>query len=365
MRICFIAPASNYHTFKWSKWFSSHGHDVHVISFIDAEIPGATVHFIDAGVSVKDSDAKKLKYLLHGRDVKRLVGEIKPDIVNAHYATSYGAVAALSGIKGYVLSVWGSDVYDFPLKSPLHKALLMYSLKQAGYIFSTSQAMAEETKKYTDKHIDITPFGVDMELFNPDKRSRDERDNKLIIGTVKSLSDKYGIKYILSAVKDIKTKIGVPIELRIAGKGPQEDEYKRIASDYKIDDITKWLGFISQEDAAKEWANMDIALIPSTLESESFGVSAVEAQACGTPVIISDIPGLMEATIPGRTSIVVKRMDTQSLADTIIDLYNDPEKRAKMSAEGRSYVERNFDLDFCFKNIEDIFLNRRNAQFHD
>ena len=112
MRICFIAPASNYHTVKWSKWFSSHGHDVHVISFIDAEIPGATVHFIDAGVSVKDSDSKKLKYLLHGRDVKKIVGEIKPDIVNAHYATSYGAVAALSGIKGYMEQYHIEDIRD-------------------------------------------------------------------------------------------------------------------------------------------------------------------------------------------------------------------------------------------------------------
>ncbi len=105
--------------------------------------------------------------------------------------------------------------------------------------------------------------------------------------------------------------------MRIAGKGPQEESYHKLASELRIDDITYWLGFISQEEAASEWANMDVAIIPSTLESESFGVSAVEAQACGTAVIISDIPGLMEATRPGETSLVVHRNAPNEIASAI------------------------------------------------
>lgn len=66
----------------------------------------------------------------------------------------------------------------------------------------------------------------------------------------------------------------------------------------------KWCKYF-KEQAACESANMDCAIIPS--ESESFGISAVEAQACSCPVIISDIPGLMEATNPGVTSLVVLR----------------------------------------------------------
>ena len=354
MRICFIAPASNYHTIKWSRWFSSHGHEVHVVSFIDAEIPNTTVHFIDAGVTVKDSDSKKLKYLLHGRDIKRIINKINPDIVNAHYATSYGAVAALSGIKGYILSVWGSDVYDFPLKSPLHKALLKYSLKRAGHIFSTSQAMAEETKKYTDKHIDITPFGVDMELFNPKRKVA--ADDQFVIGTVKTLDSKYGIDYLLKAGQIIRIqRPDIPLQIRIAGKGPRENEYQDLAKKLEIDDITTWLGFIPQEEAAIEWANMDVAIVPSTLESESFGVSAVEAEACGTPVIISDIPGLMEATSPGITSIVVHRKNAEEIASAVIDLYDNPKKREAIGKAGRQFVIEKYELNTCFEKPYKLF----------
>ncbi len=345
MKICFIAPANNYHTKKWTNWFVSRGHEVHIVSFIKDTIPNAKVHFIDTGANADGSDASKVKYLFKARKIKKIVDSIKPDIVNVHYATSYGTAAALSGIKNYVLSVWGSDIYDFPKKSILHKLMLEFSLKRAKWLFSTSKAMAVEGNKYTRKKFIITPFGVDMELFNPNKRTRSASDNKLVIGTIKGLTDKYGISYILKAAAIVRKKTDIQIELRIAGKGPQEQEYKKLAKELNI----------SQEEAAKEWANMDIALVPSTLESESFGVSAVEAQACGTPVIISDIPGLMEATLPNETSIVVKRKNERQLADAIIALYNNREKQKALSERGREFVCSTYELGMCFEKIEKYY----------
>ena len=356
MKICFIAPANNYHTQKWCKWFVSRGHEVHVISFIDARLDNVTVHWIDSGAGVDDSEIKKLSYLLQFHKVRKLVDELKPDIINAHYATSYGTVTALSGIKNYVLSVWGSDIYDFPNHSFIHKWMLKFSLHRAKYLFSTSKAMANEAAKYTSKKFEITPFGVDMDLFNKNKRTRNENDEKFIIGTVKKISDKYGIDYLLRAVKIIKAEHPeIMLEVRIAGKGPQEQEYKELAKNLGIDDVTKWLGFISQEEAAKEWANMDVAVVDSSSSSESFGVSAVEAEACSIPVIISDVEGLMEATKPNETSFVVPRMNERKLADAIVNLYEDQLLRQKLGEQGRKFVEEMYELDDCFERIEKLF----------
>ena len=178
------------------------------------------------------------------------------------------------------------------------------------------------------------------------------KKTEFIVGTVKSLSDKYGIRFILDAVTQIKKQNIIPIKLRIAGTGPQKEEYISISEVLGIEDITTWLGFISQEQAATEWANMDIAIIPSTLESESFGVSAVEAQACGTPVIISDIPGLMETTNPGKSSIVVKRNESHEIAEAILDLYNNKGLRRSMRKEAISFVRERYEIDCCFREIE-------------
>lgn len=359
MKICFLAPANNYHTKKWSKWFSNHGHEVHVISFIDDSIDNVKVHYIDTGVSTDSSDSKKIKYLLKARQVKKIVDTICPDVVNAHYATSYGTVAALSGLKNYVLSVWGSDVYDFPKKSLFHKWMLKYSLYRAKYIFSTSRAMADETHKYTNKKIEITPFGVDMDLFNPNKRIRSydlQQDGKFIVGTVKALTPKYGIDYLLKAVYIIKREHPeIPIYVRIAGKGEKELEYKELAEQLEIADIVTWLGFIPQEEAACEWANMDVAVIPSL--QESFGVSAVEAQACQIPVIISNVPGLKEATRPQISSVVLEKIDAREIADAILQLYENRQLCIAYGIAGRKFVDREFEINNCFKKIEKIYEN--------
>ncbi len=352
MKICFVAPADNYHTKKWCRWFAGRGHEVHVVSFHRAVTENAELHFIDCGVGVRENDWKKLRYLLRASELRNILAEMKPDIVNVHYATSYGAAAALAGIKRYVLSVWGADVYDFPKKSPLHRLMLRFSLNKASYLFSTSKAMAVEAGKYTKKAFDITPFGVDTELFSPGKRIR-AGDGRFIVGTVKTLSEKYGIDYLIKAAAIIHREYpDIPLELRIAGKGPCEKEYRDLAARLQVNGMITWLGFIPQEQAAEEWANMDAAVIPSTLESESFGVSAVEAQSCGVPVVISDIPGLMEAASPGVTALVVPRKDERALAKALVWLYRNPEAGKRMGEEGRKYVLENYEWNDCFSKIE-------------
>lgn len=354
MRICFLAPSNSAHTKKWCAWFVSQGHEVHVVSFSAEEIEGVRLHYVPTGASAAGGDSQKLKYLLKAGAVRKIVKKIAPDIVNVHYATSYGTVAALAGLKKYALSIWGADIYDFPKKTVLHRWMLQFSLHKAEHIFSTSKAMAEEAGKYTKKAIEITPFGVDMALFSPDKNTLCK--DAFTVGTVKTLSPKYGIDYLLRAAAIIvEEHPEIPLRIRISGSGPNEQEYHALAETLGIRDITTWPGFIPQEQAAREWAGMDVAVVPSTLESESFGVSAVEAQSCGCPVIISDIPGLMEATKPGQTSIVVPRQDTQAIADAIVELYRDAARRKQMGAAGRNYVAANYELTACFRKVEALF----------
>ena len=149
----------------------------------------------------------------------------------------------------------------------------------------------------------------------------------------------------------------ISLKVRIAGKGPCQEEYQALAAQLGIEDITTWLGFIPQEQAAAEWANMDVAVICSN--SESFGVSAVEAQSCGCPVVISDIPGLMEATKPGQTSIVVPRKNERALAEALVRLYNAPSLRKQMGTAGRAYVAENYELTACFRKVEMLFSQIR------
>lgn len=282
---------------------------------------------------------------------RKLLDAIKPDIVHAHYATSYGLICALSCSKPYYLSVWGSDVYEFPKKSKLHELVLKFSLARCSYLLSTSRAMMEETRKYSAKEISITPFGVDMALFKPGKT---RRSDKFIIGTIKALEAKYGIDTLIQACALIGRQYPYfDYELRIAGKGSQEGNLKKLAFDLGVAKRIVWLGYISQDEVASEWANLDIAVVVSS--SESFGVSAVEAQACGAPLIISDIPGLKEACCEGQTALVVQPRSPESLAEGIMRLAQDSNLRFEMSKKGREYVVANYDVDRCFSFVEQLY----------
>ena len=354
MKICYLADINSAHTHKWLNYFKNKGYDIHVISLGNGEYEGVNVHCLDVtdNVMKKASDKNKLQYIKKIKRVKELVNEIKPDILHAHYATSYGLLGALANYHPYIISAWGSDVYDFPIKSPVHKMMLKYNLKKADYIFSTSNVMKEETQKYTNKNIEVTPFGVDINRFAPRRTEKDE----VVIGTIKTLEEKYGIQYLVKAFAQLKDRNpDMNLKLRIGGKGSQEDYLKGLCRDLKIYNDVTFLGFVNPDDVVKEFQNFDIAVFPSTLDSESFGVAAVEAESCGTPIVVSEVGGLMESTKPGITSLVAKKASVEDLRDKIDMLVKDKELRLKMGTAARKFVEDNYNLEDNFAYVDKLY----------
>lgn len=354
MKICYLADINSAHTHKWLNYFINKGYDIHVISLGQGEYNGVKVYSLDIqdNIMKKTSDKSKLEYLKKINRVRALIKEINPDILHAHYASSYGLLGAIANYHPYVISVWGSDVYDFPIKSPIHKFIIKYNLKKADYILSTSNVMKMETQKYTNKAIEVTPFGVDIDKFIPNKTEKEE----IVIGTIKTLEEKYGIQFLVKAFKQVKEKNkDLVLKLRIGGKGSQEEYLKELSRELGIEEDVNFLGFIKPNDVIKEFQNFDLAVFPSTLDSESFGVAAVEAEACGTPVVVTDVGGLMESTNPNVTSLVAKKNSVEDLAEKIEILVRDAELRKTMGLAARKFVEENYSLEDNFKYVDDIY----------
>lgn len=356
MKICYLADINSAHTHKFLNYFVKKGYDIHVISLGKGEYDGVKVHSLDIEDDVMKGKSEKGKvgYLKKIKRVKELINEIKPDILHAHYASSYGLLGALANYHPYIISVWGSDVYDFPIKSPIHKMIIKYNLKKADYILSTSNVMKKETEKYTNKDIKVTPFGVDINKFYPNKIESDE----IIIGTIKTLEEKYGVQYLVKAFKKVKEENkDLDIKLRIGGKGSQEDYLKNLCRELQIENDVTFLGFVKPDDVIKEFQRFDISVFPSTLDSESFGVAAVESEACGTPVIVSNVGGLMESTKPNETSLVATKESVEDLAEKLNILVRDKELRIKMGKAARMFVEENYSLEKNFDDINKIYLH--------
>ena len=205
MRVLLLADAHSIHTIKWAKSLCQKNIELGVFSLnkLDEDLYKEdnieVFYFSDRNCRDRSSGFKKISYLKALPFLKKVIKKFKPDIVHAHYASSYGLLGALSGFHPYIISVWGSDVFDFPNISFLHKAILKYNLMQADTILSTSHVMAVETKKYTNKDIIVTPFGIDLDQFKPMKVASVFQDDDIVIGTVKTLEEKYGIEYLIRA----------------------------------------------------------------------------------------------------------------------------------------------------------------------
>ena len=99
--------------------------------------------------------------LLRVIDKKKLSKKILPDLIHAHYASSYGLLGVKAKTTLLITSVWGTDITDFPYKSIFHKHIIKYVLKKSDHIFVTSNFLSKEVKMISGHDSFITPFGVE------------------------------------------------------------------------------------------------------------------------------------------------------------------------------------------------------------
>jgi len=296
----------------------------------------------------------KLNYFLNLYKIKRVVQRFCPDILHAHYVSSYGLMGSFLNYHPFIVSVWGGDIFYFPRKSFLHKYFVKRTLKKADFVLSTSNVMALETSKYTDKEIFVTPFGVDCEKFKPMPELKPK--DKIIIGTVKTLEPKYGIEYLIRAFKILSLNHPeIHLELHVAGKGSLEDRLKKLSKELAIEDKVKFLGFIDHSKIPDVLNTFSVYVAVSIEESESFGVAVVEAEACGVPVVVSNIGGLPEVVKDGETGFIVPPKNPQATAEAIERILLDEKFRQRLSINARKFVLEKYDWEENFKVITEIY----------
>lgn len=338
MKVLILAPSKSIHTHKWALFYKEKGIDVKVVTFFD--------HFSEE--NSKEIDTITLPKLLPGKlsyissvfALKKVLKQFQPDILHAHYVSSYGFIGALANYKPFYVSVWGRDIFQFPQQGSANRKIVEYTLSKADVICSTSHIMAKETNKYTGKKIFVTPFGVDMEKFKPLPNLK--ADDKITIGTVKALSDKYGIRDLINAFATLHSSKNNS-ELLIVGDGPQKNEYEQLTRELKIDHVTTFTGRVPNDKVPEYINKMDVFGVPSTEDSESFGVAAVESMACGVPVVVSNVGGLPEVVLEGKTGYVVPKENPKELAKAILSLVENKEKSNEMGLAGIDHVKTNYN----------------------
>lgn len=157
-----------------------------------------------------------------------------------------------------------------------------------------------------------------------------------VIGTVARLSMEKGIDILLEAFALVYKEFHQS-KLLIVGDGNQSAELKTLANRLGISDAIIWTGQLSWHEAMSCVEHMDIVVVPSRFEG--FGLTAVEAMACGKPVVASRVDGLAEIIQDGITGVLVLPEKPSNLASAIINLLKDKGCRQKIGVAARKHVE--------------------------
>jgi len=359
MKILLLADPEANHTIKWANALSEKGFEILVfgLSTYNKKEYNKKIKIISYPIFGKlkyltTSSFTKAIYLRALPKLKRIIKEFKPDILHAHYASSFGLLAAMTTFHPFIISAWGTDIFGFPRTSVIHKNLLKYSLSKADRILSTSHIMAEEIKKYSKNYVHITPFGIDTDIFKP---AGNEPKNSITIGTVKTLEPTYGIDILLKTFAEVKKNIGdkIAINLMIVGEGSQKQELINLSRKLNIERWTSFVGHVPYSRINQIHQKMDVELFLS--REESFGVSVLEASACGIPVITTNIGGFREIVEKDVTGYLVERDDYLSASEKLFKLILNEKLRVDMGKAGRQFVQKNYELSDCVEKVISIY----------
>jgi len=293
--------------------------------------------------AARGRDVSKLRYLLALPALRRELEAYGPDIVHAHYATSYGLLGALCGHRPLVISAWGSDVLLFPGKSPLHRRMLAWVLGRGQRVLVISEVLERAVSRLTRTPVTRAPFGVDTVQFHPHRATCPYfAAGTLVIGTIKSLEPVYRIGVLLDAFSRIvRSRPTADLGLLICGDGSLRQELEERCAHLGIADRVRFTGRVSPDRVAEHHAMIDV--FANLSASESYGVSVLESMATARPVVATNVGGLPELVVHDVTGLLVAPDDVQATAEAIGRLVDDDALRARMGAAGRERVLAVFD----------------------
>jgi glycosyltransferase involved in cell wall biosynthesis/predicted metal-dependent phosphoesterase TrpH len=182
----------------------------------------------------------------------------------------------------------------------------------------------------------ILPRGLDTKLFTPSRRNpefwkaRGLREGEVGMLFVGRISKEKNLDTLVSATRRL-AEWQVPVRPLFIGEGPYLAEMKRLLPD------AIFTGYLTGSALADAYASADFFVFPST--TDTFGNVVIEAQACGLPVIVSDVGGPRDLVQHGRDGFITKALDVGELAEAVRRLALDPALRERMGSASRARVE--------------------------
>jgi glycosyltransferase involved in cell wall biosynthesis len=366
MKILLLSDTYSEHTEKWAIGLADKGFEIGLFSFNKASYEwynhkNITVFFEPEKKINAESNLTKLAYLKYVGILKKIIKHFKPDMLHAHYATSYGLVGALSGFHPFIISSWGTDVMKFPQRNFIAKSILKYNFKSADIICATSNTIKEFIQQVTKKSVRVIPFGINIEEFKPKPVKSLFKEEDFVIGSIKPLERIYNCDILIKSF-EILSKKHLNLKLLMIGEGGESDGLKKLCKELRIEDKVIFTGRIPFSKVS-DYFNM-INVLANLSEYESFGVSVVEAMACEKPVVVTNVGGLKEVVADDSVGLKVGVGDINETAAALKLLILNKEMCKTIGKNARKHVLKYYNWEDNLSEMISIYNSVINKDFN-
>lgn len=366
MRICFFGNLQVIHLQRWVDYFKEKNHDVHVVTSQPTKINNVSVHNISF-LNKEITDLRVMQPIIHFyREIYKtlylggLIDKIKPDIINAHYLTNYGILAAKLNRHPLVLTCWGSDVLIAPEKfGEQHLSEMKKALSKADLITVVSEHMEEELIKMgIKKNIIVNPFGIKISKFNPNGKKnkviKEKFANKKIIVSTRNLEPIYNVECLIKALPSA-IKENENVVTLICGSGSLENKLKKLVNSLGLNEHVYFLGRITHETMPEYLRSADMYV--STSLSDGTSISLLEAMSCGLFPIVTDIPANRPWIKHGENGFLFEKGDYNKLSELILEIIDDGRLIKNVAKTNQEIVKENGDWKKNTRKLERLYVD--------
>ena len=339
------------------------GHQVH---FISTETPFRLGEF-HAGLAFHQVLTptyplfREPQYLLSlANKIVQVAREFSLDIVHAHYAVPHATAAFLSrevlastrGGKAprVVTTLHGTDI-TLVGSDPSYSEIVAFSIEQSDRVTAVSESLRSSTyaELGVTRDIRVIPnfldCGVHRRVEVPELRQRFSEDSEKIVIHVSNFRPVKRIEAVLGIFDRIRQQ--VPARLLLVGDGPELGTAYRLAKELGLSALVHAVG--AQEEVLPLLSISDVFVLPSA--QESFGLAALEAMACGVPVVASRVGGLPEVIEHGVSGFLHPLNALDEMAASAVAVLTDPVLHSRIAAAARARVQD----QFCAERIVPMY----------
>ena len=276
------------------------------------------------------------------------------DLIHVHFPfplALFGIAMKRISKKPLVMTCHGSEV-NMAKKNPVFRRIFKWMLGYADSVTVNSTFMKNEVEKIIkNKNIEIIPMGAgigDISDKSTEKREQTTKTNLLFVGR---LIEWKGTKYLIDAVKLLDPG---KFELHIAGDGPERENLEKNAPENVV-----FHGYQTGKNLEELYLNADVFVLPSIVDdagyTEGLGTVLLEAANFSIPSIGTNVGGIPDIIIDGKTGLLVPQKDSAALANAIKTLAEDKTLCGKLTENAQKHLKDNFSWEVITEKFFEIY----------